>query len=45
MVTVSFALRTQIAGRCGGQEFAMTLVIGLGTYVALIALIYLFSDL
>jgi hypothetical protein len=43
--TVFFALRVPIVGRCGGQESAMTYLIGFGTYMALIALIYVFSDL
>jgi hypothetical protein len=42
---VFFALRVPIVGRCGGQESAMTYLIGFGTYMALIALIYVFSDL
>jgi hypothetical protein len=43
--TVFLSLRFPIAGPSGGQESAMTMLIGFGTYLCLIALIYAFSDL
>lgn len=43
--TVFLSLRFPFAGLPGGQESAVTHLFGIGTYVGLLALIYLFSDL